>query len=162
MSRFMNKENWDDMYTKTPVRRMIALYDYDPQELSPNVDAEVELKFRTGDLIDVYGDMDDDGFFLAELRGARGLVPSNFLTEATTTTAAAAAAVTAPVASTLGPAPTSVAANLPTMTTPAAYQEKPAKMSISGASGPPPPPREPREMARRSKLMAAREMCKVH
>ena len=24
-----------------PVRRMVALYDYDPQELSPNVDAEV-------------------------------------------------------------------------------------------------------------------------
>ena len=24
-----------------PVRRMIAVYDYDPQELSPNVDAEV-------------------------------------------------------------------------------------------------------------------------
>ena len=24
-----------------PVRRMISLYDYDPQELSPNVDAEV-------------------------------------------------------------------------------------------------------------------------
>lgn len=24
-----------------PVRRMVALYDYDPQELSPNVDSEV-------------------------------------------------------------------------------------------------------------------------
>ena len=30
----------------------------------------------------VYGDMDDDGFYLGELRGQRGLVPSNFLTEA--------------------------------------------------------------------------------
>jgi hypothetical protein len=27
------------------VRRMVALYDYDPQELSPNVDAEVLLVF---------------------------------------------------------------------------------------------------------------------
>lgn len=38
--------------------------------------------FRTGDVINVFGDMDDDGFYLAELRGQRGLVPSNFLTEA--------------------------------------------------------------------------------
>ena len=52
------------------------------QELSPNVDAEVELSFRTGDVIVVYGDMDDDGFYMAELRGQRGLVPSNFLTDA--------------------------------------------------------------------------------
>ena len=59
---------------------MIALYDYDPQELSPNVDAEVELSFQTGDII--YGHMDDDGFYLGELRGQRVLVPSNFLTEA--------------------------------------------------------------------------------
>ena len=57
------------------------LYDYDPHELSPNVDLEVELPFRTGDVIYVYGDMDDDGFYLAELRGQRGLVPSNFLSE---------------------------------------------------------------------------------
>lgn len=61
---------------------MIALYDYDPQELSPNVDAEVELSFKTGDIIYVHGEMDDDGFYLAELRGNRGLVPSNFLTDA--------------------------------------------------------------------------------
>ena len=52
---------------------MIALYDYDPQELSPNVDAEVEHSFQTGDIIYVYGDMDDDGFYLGELRGQRGL-----------------------------------------------------------------------------------------
>ena len=46
------------------------------------MDAEVELSFRTGDVITVYGDMDDDGFYMAELRGQRGLVPSNFLTDA--------------------------------------------------------------------------------
>ena len=73
---------------------MIALYDYDPAELSPNVDAEVELSFRTGDLLLVYGDMDDDGFYMGELNGRRGLVPSNFLTDvppgyATPSTAAA-------------------------------------------------------------------------
>ena len=42
----------------------------------------MELSFRTGDVITVYGDMDDDGFYMAELRGQRGLVPSNFLTDA--------------------------------------------------------------------------------
>ena len=51
------------------------------QELSPNVDCEVELRFSTGDLLLVYGEMDDDGFFMGELNGKRGLVPSNFLTD---------------------------------------------------------------------------------
>nr|4Z8A_A Chain A, RIM-binding protein, isoform F [Drosophila melanogaster] len=65
-----------------PVKRMIALYDYDPQELSPNVDAEqVELCFKTGEIILVYGDMDEDGFYMGELDGVRGLVPSNFLAD---------------------------------------------------------------------------------
>ena len=59
----------------------MALYDYNPLELSPNVDSEVELSFRTGDVIIIYGDMDDDGFFMGELNGGRGLVPSNFLTD---------------------------------------------------------------------------------
>ncbi|XP_060079138.1 peripheral-type benzodiazepine receptor-associated protein 1-like [Ylistrum balloti] len=63
-------------------RRMVALYDYDPQELSPNVDSEVELPFRIGDILYIYGDMDDDGFYMAELNGHRGLVPSNFLQDA--------------------------------------------------------------------------------
>lgn len=42
----------------------------------------MELAFRTGDVIYVYGDMDEDGFYHGELNGMRGLVPSNFLTEA--------------------------------------------------------------------------------
>ncbi|CAF0705935.1 unnamed protein product [Brachionus calyciflorus] len=61
------------------VTNMIALYDYDPQSLSPNVDADSELPFKTGQIITVYDDMDEDGFFMAELNGKRGLVPSNFL-----------------------------------------------------------------------------------
>lgn len=61
-------------------RRMIAKFDYDSRQLSPNVDAEqVELSFRQGDVITVYGEMDEDGFFMGELNGLRGLVPSNFL-----------------------------------------------------------------------------------
>lgn len=43
---------------------------------------QVELSFQTGNIIYVYGDMDDDGFYMGELDGVRGLVPSNFLTEA--------------------------------------------------------------------------------
>ena len=64
-----------------PVKRKIALYDYDPTELSPNVDSEVELAFKTGEILTIFGDMDDDGFFMGELGGRRGLVPSNFLTD---------------------------------------------------------------------------------
>ena len=74
-------ERWGDIYEDMPMKQKLALYDYDPHELSPNVDSEVELSFRTGDLIKVYGEMDDDGFFMGELNGKRGLVPSNFLTD---------------------------------------------------------------------------------
>lgn len=35
------RDRWTDAYANQPVRRMVALYDYDPQELSPNVDADV-------------------------------------------------------------------------------------------------------------------------
>ncbi|GIY26541.1 RIMS-binding protein 2 [Caerostris extrusa] len=71
-----------DPWSNYPVKKLVALYDYDPQELSPNVDAEMELAFRTGDVIYVYGEADEDGFYMGELNGERGLVPSNFLTEA--------------------------------------------------------------------------------
>ncbi|XP_021113335.1 RIMS-binding protein 2 isoform X6 [Heterocephalus glaber] len=62
-------------------RRVVALYDYDPRESSPNVDVEAELTFCTGDIITVFGDIDEDGFYYGELNGQRGLVPSNFLEE---------------------------------------------------------------------------------
>lgn len=39
--RNVSRDRWGDIYCNMPVKRMIALYDYDPQELSPNVDAEV-------------------------------------------------------------------------------------------------------------------------
>ncbi|KAK2847473.1 hypothetical protein Q5P01_010472 [Channa striata] len=61
------------------VRRMVALFDYDPWESSPNMDSEAELGFRSGDIIYVLGDMDQDGFYYGDLHGQRGLVPSNFL-----------------------------------------------------------------------------------
>lgn len=37
------RDRWTDAYANQPVRRMVALYDYDPQELSPNVDADVSV-----------------------------------------------------------------------------------------------------------------------
>ncbi|XP_071027333.1 peripheral-type benzodiazepine receptor-associated protein 1-like isoform X1 [Oncorhynchus clarkii lewisi] len=60
-------------------RRMKAIFDYDPRESSPNADIEAELTFSAGDVIYVFGDMDDDGFFYGDLNGHKGLVPSNFL-----------------------------------------------------------------------------------
>ncbi|XP_069034258.1 RIMS-binding protein 2 isoform X8 [Embiotoca jacksoni] len=71
-------------------RRMVALYDYDPRESSPNVDVEyegnrlneeAELTFCAGDVINVFGEIDEDGFYYGELNGHKGLVPSNFLEE---------------------------------------------------------------------------------
>ncbi|EDO39650.1 predicted protein, partial [Nematostella vectensis] len=64
---------------ETSTQKMIALFDYDPRILSPNPDSEVELSFHVGDVVLVYGEMDEDGFFTGELNGLRGLVPSNFL-----------------------------------------------------------------------------------
>ncbi|KAL5273957.1 BZRAP1 family protein [Megaselia abdita] len=83
--RGVSRDRWGDIYSNMPVKRLVALYDYDPQELSPNVDADqVELSFKTGDCVLVYGDMDEDGFYMGEIDGVRGLVPSNFLADADT------------------------------------------------------------------------------
>ncbi|XP_018774809.3 peripheral-type benzodiazepine receptor-associated protein 1 isoform X3 [Serinus canaria] len=60
-------------------RRMVAVFDYNPKENSPNTDVEAELTFSAGDVITVFGSMDDDGFYYGELNQQRGLVPSNFL-----------------------------------------------------------------------------------
>uniref|UniRef100_A0A3B5L5J8 RIMS binding protein 2a n=1 Tax=Xiphophorus couchianus TaxID=32473 RepID=A0A3B5L5J8_9TELE len=51
-------------------RRMVALYDYDPRESSPNVDVE---KYS-------FSSVKHNAFY-GELNGHRGLVPSNFLEE---------------------------------------------------------------------------------
>eukprot|EP00118_Oscarella_pearsei_P026273 m.309695 g.309695 ORF g.309695 m.309695 type:complete len:1622 (+) comp47390_c0_seq1:223-5088(+) len=61
-------------------RPMIALYHYNPSEMSPNADLEVELDFKAGELIYVIGEVDSDGFYQGQKpTGKRGLVPSNFL-----------------------------------------------------------------------------------
>lgn len=86
---------------------------------------QVELSFQTGNIIYVYGEMDDDGFFMGEIEGVRGLVPSNFLTEA--------------------PADFSNGAGPPKGHGPRVSPGRPAPADRGhgpGARGPPPPPRE--------------------
>ena len=39
-------DRWGDIYAGASVKKMIALYDYDPMELSPNVDMEVSVIVR--------------------------------------------------------------------------------------------------------------------
>ncbi|XP_017879224.1 uncharacterized protein LOC108624439 isoform X3 [Ceratina calcarata] len=107
---------WGDIYSNMPVRKMIALYDYDPHTLSPNVDSSAELAFQTGNEIYVYGDLDEDGFYMGELNGVRGLVPSNFLTEAP---------------------------DQPQQGQPPGSRRPPGQSQGPGVRGPPPPPREP-------------------
>ncbi|XP_074830931.1 peripheral-type benzodiazepine receptor-associated protein 1 isoform X10 [Natator depressus] len=74
------ESSWQDLRADliTP-RTMVAAFDYNPRESSPNVDVEAELTFTAGDVITVFGSMDDDGFYYGELNRQRGLVPSNFL-----------------------------------------------------------------------------------
>lgn len=58
----------------------IVKYSYNPSEMSPNPNHEAELTLVAGDYIYVYGDMDGDGFYHAQLTtGEEGLVPSNFI-----------------------------------------------------------------------------------
>ncbi|CAF3502980.1 unnamed protein product [Rotaria sp. Silwood1] len=69
------------------VKKMIAMFDYNPNENSPNLNPDEELSFRSGDIIYVHGTVHDDGFYFGELEnGSKGLVPSNFLKEVSSIT----------------------------------------------------------------------------
>ena len=58
----------------------IVKYNYNPSEMSPNPNHEAELTLVAGDYIYVFGEMDGDGFYHAQLTtGEEGLVPSNFI-----------------------------------------------------------------------------------
>ncbi|GFR99974.1 peripheral-type benzodiazepine receptor-associated protein 1 [Elysia marginata] len=64
------------------IRLFIALFDYDPMTMSPNIDCvDEELPFREGQIIRVLGDKDSDGFYKGELAGRAGLVPCNMVSE---------------------------------------------------------------------------------
>uniref|UniRef100_A0A674ICT3 RIMS-binding protein 2 n=1 Tax=Terrapene triunguis TaxID=2587831 RepID=A0A674ICT3_9SAUR len=60
----VERSRWQDLGADliTP-RTMVAAFDYNPRESSPNVDVEAELTFTAGDVITVFGSMDDDGFY---------------------------------------------------------------------------------------------------
>lgn len=98
---------------------------------------QVELNFKTGEVILVYGEMDEDGFFMGELDGVRGLVPSNFLTEAPDQyNNPPGSAGTGGMNIQRNPNSTSAAVNLNQR------NSLPAQPTGPGARGPPPPPRE--------------------
>ena len=66
------------------------------------------MAFRTGDIIYVYGDMDEDGFYIGEANGMRGLVPSNFLADAGPVDSSSVAVAAAAGATTSSTNPTNV------------------------------------------------------
>ena len=59
----------------------MALFDYDPHKSQASEHPELELKLKEGDLLTVFGDMDINGYFEADLNGVRGLVPSLYVDE---------------------------------------------------------------------------------
>ncbi|XP_076472197.1 uncharacterized protein LOC143301638 isoform X3 [Babylonia areolata] len=60
-------------------RTVMGLYDYDPEKQSPGDYTTCELAFSAGDLMLVYGEERQDGFFHGERNGKRGLVPACFV-----------------------------------------------------------------------------------
>ncbi|XP_068745820.1 golgin subfamily B member 1-like isoform X2 [Montipora capricornis] len=62
-------------------KRFVVLFDYDPQKSPSSEHPELELKLKEGDFITVFGDMDANGYFEADLNGVRGLVPSLYVDE---------------------------------------------------------------------------------
>jgi RIMS-binding protein 2 len=64
-----------------PFQRMfVVIFPYDPYA-HDNPDPEAELPLLEGQVVKVFGDKDEDGFYMAELNGRRGLIPSNFVEE---------------------------------------------------------------------------------
>ena len=86
-------------YMRNNARYFVAKHDYTPSETSPNIKsngngAEVELPFVRGQLMRIYGLVDDDGYYEAETRGQIGLVPSNYVVEVPTVSSNILSAVT--------------------------------------------------------------------
>ena len=59
----------------------MALFDFDPRKSTASEHPELELKLKEGDQLTVFGDMDINGYFEADLNGVRGLVPSLYVDE---------------------------------------------------------------------------------
>lgn len=62
-----------------------VLYDYDPNASSPNETTDDELTIITDQILRLYGEPDEDGFYTGEhvdpsiQNGLQGFVPSNFV-----------------------------------------------------------------------------------
>ena len=50
-------------------KKYVALFDYDPYKSSTSDAPEKELHLREGDYITVFGEMDSDGLYEAEING---------------------------------------------------------------------------------------------
>lgn len=59
----------------------MALFDYDPHKSPACEHPQLELKLKEGDFLTVFGDMDINGYFEADMNGVRGLVPSLYVEE---------------------------------------------------------------------------------
>lgn len=62
-------------------KRFVALFDYDPDKSPASEHPELELTLKEGDFLTVFGDMDSNGYFQADVNGERGLVPSLYVDE---------------------------------------------------------------------------------
>lgn len=62
-------------------KRFVALFDYDPDKSPASEHPEIELKLTEGDFLTVFGDMDSNGYFEADVNGERGLVHSLYVDE---------------------------------------------------------------------------------
>ncbi|XP_031219120.1 RIMS-binding protein 3 isoform X1 [Mastomys coucha] len=60
-------------------KTMVAALDYDPRDGRAGVRAKGKLVLRAGDVVTVYGPVDDKGFYYGEYGGQRGLVPAHLL-----------------------------------------------------------------------------------
>jgi len=70
-------------YKRGHKRMVMGIYDYSPEHQSPHDYTAFELAFSAGDVIHVYGDPRQDGFFHGEMGGKRGLVPACFVQDVT-------------------------------------------------------------------------------
>jgi RIMS-binding protein 2 len=63
-------------------RVFIALFNYDPSCMSPNVEScHEELTLHENQLGKVFGDQDEDGFYFGEFDGKTGYIPSTYVAE---------------------------------------------------------------------------------
>nr|XP_014424620.2 peripheral-type benzodiazepine receptor-associated protein 1-like [Pelodiscus sinensis] len=70
----------DSKDEQLPSKTMVAVCDHNPGENSLNANVEGVLTFSVGDIITVFGSVDDDGFYYGEFNGQRGFIPSDLLT----------------------------------------------------------------------------------